>query len=298
MNKHIQIIQDLVNEIEENVSYDVNIKSLAQSYSLSPWHFQRLFKSIVGSSLGQYTRGRRLSIAANMLLETDLSILDIAYNVGFSTHESFTRSFKEYFNYSPKDFRIKKPKVLINKKPLLTDDLLEHITKGMDLEPKIVELPEQLIVGMETKIPSPFVSRNRICDYVAQFWYSLFEQEKEVENKIPYTYYALSISASGDFTEDELSYIAGIPVSRVDEIPEGMKVYTIPKQKVAIFDILTDIDAETAQKTVDYIYGYWIPNSKYKRGKGADYELFENAVDFSKGEFSTKYVVPINSFNS
>lgn len=293
MNKHIEIIQDLVNQIEQNVSYDVNIKSLSLSYSLSPWHFQRLFKGIVGSSLGQYTRGRRLSIAANMLLETDLSVLDIAANVGFSTHESFTRSFKDYFNYSPKDFRLEKPKVLINKKPLLTDELLEHITTGIKLEPKIIELPEQLIVGMETKIPSPFVSRNRICDYVATFWYSLFEQEKEVKSKIGHTYYALSISDSGDFTEDELTYIAGIPVSQIEDIPQGMKVYTLPKQKVAIFDIQTNIDAETAQKTVDYIYGYWLPTSKYKRGKGADYELFENAENIMKGEFDTSYVVPI-----
>jgi len=295
VNKHIKIIQDLVNQIEENVSYDVNIKSLSQSYSLSPWHFQRLFKSIVGSSLGQYTRGRRLSIAANMLVETDSSILDIAVNVGFSTHESFTRSFKDYFNYSPKDFRIEKPKVLINKKPLLTDELLEHITTGINLEPKIVELPEQLIVGMETKIPSPFVSRNKICDYVATFWYSLFEQERKVKNKIAHTYYALSISKSGDFTEEELTYIAGVPVSLVENIPKEMKVYTLPKRKVAIFDIKTNIDAETAQKTADYIYGYWIPNSKYKRGIGADYELFQNAVDFTKGDFDTSYVIPISN---
>ena len=59
-------------KICSSLGYDVNIKSLAQSYSLSPWHFQRLFKSIVGSSLGQYTRGRRLTLAANMLLETDI----------------------------------------------------------------------------------------------------------------------------------------------------------------------------------------------------------------------------------
>ena len=293
MNKHIRLIKDLVNQIEDNVSYDVNIKNLSQLYSLSPWHFQRLFKSVVGSSLGQYTRGRRLSIAANMLLETDLSILDIAVNVGFSTHESFTRSFKDYFNYTPKDFRLHKPKVIINKKPILNEDLLEHITTGISLEPKIIELPEQFVVGMETKIPSPFVERNKICEYVATFWYSLFEQEKMIKHKISHTYYALSISKSGDFTEDELTYIAGVPVTKVETIPTQMKVYRIPKQKVAVFDIKTNIDAETAQKTVDYIYGYWIPTSKYNRGKGADYELFENVVDFTTGEFSTKYVVPI-----
>lgn len=295
MNSHIKIIQNLVNQIEENVSYDVNIKSLSQLHSLSPWHFQRLFKSVVGSSLGQYTRGRRLCIAANMLIETDLSIIDIAFNVGFSTHESFSRSFKEYFKYTPKEFRLKKLKTLINKKPILSDDLLEHIMSGMDIEPKIVNLNEQIVVGMQTSIPSPFIERNKICEYVAPFWFTLFEKENEIKNRSLHTYYALSISPSGDFTEDKLSYIAGVPVSSLEKVPEGMTQYILPSQKVAMFDITTDIDAETAQKTIDYIYGYWLPNSQYQRANGVDYELFEDVKDFRTGDFFTRYVIPISS---
>lgn len=288
------MIQDLVDKIEEDVGYDVNIKKLASVNNMSPWHFQRLFKSIVGDTLGNYTRGRRLSLAANLLLETNLSIIDIAFSVGFTSHESFTRSFKSYFNFSPKDFRIKKPLVLINKKPLLTDELLEHITEGMHQEPIILEKEEQIIVGLQTLVPSPFVSsRDEICEYVAPFWFSLFEQESKITNRIKHTYYALSISPSGNFTEDKLSYIAGAPVISLDEIPKGMSSYTIPKQKVAIFDISTDINSETAKKTIDYIYGYWLPNSNYKRGVGNDYELFENVIDFMQPTFTTKYVIPI-----
>ena len=294
MQSHLKMIQDLVDKIEEDVGYDVNIKKLASVNNMSPWHFQRLFKSIVGDTLGNYTRGRRLSLAANLLLETNLSIIDIAFSVGFTSHESFTRSFKSYFNFSPKDFRIKKPLVLINKKPLLTDELLEHITEGMHQKPIILEKEEQTIIGLQTLVPSPFVSsRDKICEYVAPFWFSLFEQESKITNRIKHTYYALSISPSGNFTEDKLSYIAGAPVTSLDEIPKGMSSYTIPKQKVAIFDISTDIDSETAKKTIDYIYGYWLPNSNYKRGIGNDYELFENVIDFMKPSFTTKYVIPI-----
>ncbi|OUR74720.1 AraC family transcriptional regulator, partial [Arcobacter sp. 31_11_sub10_T18] len=87
MQKHLEMIQDLVDKIEKDVSYDVNILSLSNSFDISPWHFQRLFKSIVGDSLGSYTRGRRLSLAATMLQTTKLSIVDIAFEVGFNSHE-------------------------------------------------------------------------------------------------------------------------------------------------------------------------------------------------------------------
>ena len=293
MQKHLEMIQGLVDKIERDVSYDVNIVSLANSFELSPWHFQRLFKSIVGDSLGSYTRGRRLSLAATMLQSTDLSIVDIAFEVGFTTHESFTRSFKNYFNHTPKNFRKEKPTVLINDKPLLTDELLEHITYGIYQEPVIINSQEQIIVGFEVEIPSPFIPRAKICELVSDYWFALFDKEKDILNRKIHTYYGLTISPSGDFTEDTLRYIAGVPVTSLSKVPEGMTSYTLPRQKVAIFEIKTDINADLAKKTIDYIYGYWLPNSSYKRGLGDDYELFEDVIDFRTGEFISKYVIPI-----
>lgn len=293
MQKHLQMIQDLIDHIENDLEYDVNIKKLSSSFQMSHWHFQRLFKSIVGDSLGNYTRGRRLSLAANMLKETDKSIIEIAFNVGFSSHESFTRSFKQYFDYSPKEFRKLKPNVIINTKPLLTDDLLEHITTGMHQEPLILQREEQIVIGFKTQVPSPFISKVHISEYVSQYWTKLFKEEGTIENRIPYTYLSLSISSSGSFTEENLDYIAGIPVSSKSKIPDGMVQYILPKQKIAVFDVKPNIEEEVAKRTIDYIYGYWLPNSKYKRGLGDDYELYENVKGFSLTDFSMKYVIPI-----
>jgi len=287
------MIQNLVDTIEENVGEDINVIELSQTFKLSPWHFQRLFKTLVGDSLGGYIRGRRLSRGADMLLQTPLSIIQIAFEVGFSSHESFTRSFKSYFNFSPKNFRKERPSVLLNTKPQLSNELLEHITKGMNQEPTIVDLEEQIIVGFDTQIPSPFHEREEICEYVATQWFALFERENEILNTTPYTYYGLSISESGNFTEAMLHYIAGAPVSSLKQIPHGMTVHHLPKQKVAMFDTKTNIGDDVTKRTIDYIYGYWLANSKYQRAQGDDYELFENVVDFRTGEFSSKYVIPI-----
>ena len=294
MQKYLKMIKDLVNKIEKDVSYDVNIISLANAFDISPWHFQRLFKSIVGDSIGSYTRGRRLSLAATMLQTTQISIIDIAFEVGFSSHESFTRSFKNFYKYTPKNFRKEKPKVTLNAKPLLTDELLEHITKGIHQEPIIMDKEEQIIVGFGVEVPSPLIKNINVCKLVSSYWVTLYEKEKEISNKIPNTYYGLCISDSGNFTEDTLTYIAGVPVTAVDKFPEGMYPYTVPKQKVALFEIVSDLNADRLKKTIDYIYGYWLPNSTYKRGMGDDYELFEEVIDFNTGKFKSKYVIPID----
>jgi len=293
MYKHLEMIQNLVDTIEENVGEDINVIELSQTFNLSPWHFQRLFKTLVGDSLGGYIRGRRLSRGADMLLQTPLSIIQIAFEVGFSSHESFTRSFKSYFNFSPKNFRKERPSVLLNTKPQLNDALLAHITDGMNQEPTIVDVDEQYIIGFDTQIPSPFHDREEICEYVATQWFALFERENEIPHATKHTYYGLSVSESGTFTETMLRYIAGVPVSSYNSIAEGMKVYHLPKQKVAMFDTKTNIGDDVTKRTIDYIYGYWLANSKYQRAQGDDYELFENVVDFRTGDFSSKYVIPI-----
>ncbi len=72
-----------------------------------------------------------------------------------------------------------------------------------------------------------------------------------------------------------------------------MVTYTIPKQKVAVFDVVSNLDEDVVKNTIDYIYGYWLPNSQYKRGLGDDYELFENVKDYTSADFSMKYFIPI-----
>ena len=78
---------------------------MAQEADLSPFHFHRLFQGLVGETLKQYTQRLRLEQAAYQLKIQDASILDIALNVGFNNHETFSRAFKRWFGVSPRQFR-------------------------------------------------------------------------------------------------------------------------------------------------------------------------------------------------
>ncbi|MCP4298186.1 MAG: helix-turn-helix domain-containing protein [Proteobacteria bacterium] len=292
MKNHTTVIQNLVNHIEFNLCEEINIEALSQNSGLSPWHFQRLFKSLVGDTLGGYLRGRRLTKAAQLLLESKQGILDIAMDVGFQSHEAFSRSFKKNFKASPKNFRQQRPKVILSQKPIITPELLDHLRLDLKLSPEIIQWPAQKLVGFPTTIPSPFSIEGPYCDLLFNSWGPLITRQSEINNRASNNCYGLTISPSGNYTETELEFVAGTPVLDWTDVPEGMGSYEIPSQLVARFDVY-DVSADTVSKTMDYIYGYWLPNSEYERGMGNDYEFFEQILSFDEPVSGSKYVIPI-----
>ena len=292
MQQTVGYIQGLVDQVEDNLSDEINIVQLADFFNMSAWHFQRLFKALAGDTLGGYIRGRRLTEAARLLLSSDLGIIDIAFRVGFSSHEAFTRSFKSYFGQSPKDFRKNMPTVLLKEKPLLSMDLVRHLQNEIDHEPIIKTTKEQIVIGIDTPIPSPFTTDVAYCETLWPSWMTLLERQHEIKDKQPAAFYGITASPSGNFTEDALSFIAGIPLGSRSFIPEGMVAHTFPTQQVAMFKVAV-IDKETVLRTMDYVYGYWLPNSPYTRGSGSDYEWFEETNGFIDPSLGSYYVLPI-----
>ncbi len=65
----------------------------------------RLFFSLTGYRVKEYIRARRISEAAQELVETDRRILDIALDYEFESHEAFTRTFKQLAGTTPLAFR-------------------------------------------------------------------------------------------------------------------------------------------------------------------------------------------------
>jgi len=91
--------------IQANLDEDLSLDALAKRVRLSPFHFHRLFRSAVGETLKQYTQRLRLERAANRLIIFDGTILDVALDSGFQSHETFTREFKRRFQVTPRGYR-------------------------------------------------------------------------------------------------------------------------------------------------------------------------------------------------
>ena len=290
---HRQQIQTLINHIEAHLADDVNIPALAQAAALSPWHFQRLFRSLTGDTLGGYVRGRRLTRAAALLLDSPLGILDIAVEVGFGSHEALTRAFKQRFGLTPKAFRQQRPRVQLQKKPLLCDKLLRHRWQELDTEPVIEQRPAMSLLGISTQIPSPFSSNDSYCHLLEHSWQQLLQRLDDIPGRRPDTFLGLTVSPSGLFIEETLTYLAAVPLrSAADTVPDGMMRFELPPQQVAVFRV-SAVDSDTVNKTIDCIYGSWLPNSAYRRAAGHDYEWFEQVQDFRSPPSASCYVIPV-----
>ena len=105
-------VQTIVDEIDLCIKAHndeaLTLRQLSCKLGYSEYYFSRKFKEISGMQLRDYLRYRRLAFALKEVRDTDKGILDIALNYGFSSHEAFTRAFKEAYGITPSEYR-KKP---------------------------------------------------------------------------------------------------------------------------------------------------------------------------------------------
>lgn len=109
MPQWYQNIQDMVYEIDTCIraqkDESLTLCHLAQNLGYSEYYISRKFTQVTGMRLRDYLRYRRLAFALKELRDTKRSILDIALDFGFSSHESFTRAFKQAYGITPIQYR-------------------------------------------------------------------------------------------------------------------------------------------------------------------------------------------------
>ena len=88
---------------------EITLPDLAKAALYSPWHALRAFTELVGKTPFDYLRAVRLSAAAKKLRDTDMSVLDIALESAFGSHEGFTKAFSREFAISPQRYRRETP---------------------------------------------------------------------------------------------------------------------------------------------------------------------------------------------
>ena len=87
------------------LSEDISLDELAAEAQLSPFHFARMFKQSVGVPPRVYLTRLRVEKACELLEQTDLSVTEIALEVGYSSNQVLARVFLKHMRLTPSDYR-------------------------------------------------------------------------------------------------------------------------------------------------------------------------------------------------
>src|SRR4051812_26151170 len=79
----------------------MTLEDVSIAAGVSRYHLSRAFSSATGLSIMQYVRRRRLTGAARVLANGAPNILEVALEAGYSSHEAFTRAFRDLFGVTP-----------------------------------------------------------------------------------------------------------------------------------------------------------------------------------------------------
>lgn len=91
--------------IRENIDKNMNIEKLAADLNIDYSIFRKMFKAYTGISPGQYHLSLRIRQAKDLLINTNLSIKEISYRLGFESIFYFSRVFKSKTGISPTEYK-------------------------------------------------------------------------------------------------------------------------------------------------------------------------------------------------
>lgn len=83
----------------------IDVPGLAGSVGMSEAHFIRTFKEVFAETPHRYLQRRRVERAMYLLRETERSVTDVCFDVGFNSLGTFSRTFKEIKGVTPTEFR-------------------------------------------------------------------------------------------------------------------------------------------------------------------------------------------------
>jgi AraC family transcriptional regulator len=260
---------------------DLSVEKLAKVALFSPFHFHRLFRAMVGESVNEYVRRIRLERAAHQLTFSRRTVITIAFDAGYDTHESFTRAFRNMFGYSPNQYR----KRYRGQK---TSDVSRQ-SAFPPWERKHIDNTDSGESSMEVRLEQRQPTRVAFVRHVGPYsdcckaWETLCQFASRHGLFSPQTQMIGIGHDDPDVTSpDKLRYDACLTVGDaftptgeigVQEIPGGLYAVTTHRGPYSgLIDTYRDF------------YGKWLPNSGQELGTTPGFELYRNASDTTPPE--------------
>jgi AraC family transcriptional regulator len=286
---HPTAISRALDFVEDNLRQEITVADMANAAGYSLYHFSRTFNGLVHHTPYDYLMRRRLSESARDLVQTDRRIIDIAFDYGFNSPETFSRAFKRMFGVQPHQWRKREwidERLLM---PRLTPAHIDHINKGDYLRPELWEKDGFRVSGVMS-----LVRNGR--ETVAQLWEMLSHQlEGGVNGCELGDYYGIAWYPE-DWGERGFLYMAAVEViagngTVQDGLPTALVDKTMPPARYARF--VHKGSRQELQFTLDYVYQIWLPKSGESLAHPFEIEGYGQALGGAQAAAEWEILVPI-----
>ena len=98
------IIEQTIQYIKSNLSDELSLATLSERVNFSPIYFHKLFKTSTGKTLHEYVEDQRIKKSINLLISTNMTLAQIAYECGFSSQSYFSYAFKKKNGLTPREY--------------------------------------------------------------------------------------------------------------------------------------------------------------------------------------------------
>jgi AraC family transcriptional regulator len=267
--------------IESHSDSDISLDEISDAAGLSRYHLSRVFGLVTDHSISGYMRGRRLSGAALALIKTSSSILEVALDAGYGSHEAFTRAFRDQFGVTPDAVR----KQGHTRNLALLEPIRMDPARLTELEPPRFEslspmifagLQETYAYGGNAAIPS--------------LWQKFNTFFGNIPGQIGNIAYGICTHVDGE--TEKFRYMAAVEVPDRSDLPDGFTTLKIPSQRYAVFTHRGHVSGIPA--TMHQIFGTWMPNSGTELGDMPDmFERYDERFDPYTGMGLTEIWIPV-----
>lgn len=164
-----QLYQERVNLVIDyvyaHIGENISLATLADVSGFSMYHIHRILKAFLGESIGSFIIRSRMEKAAWMLRGTEMSIAEIAWEVGYDTPSSLTRVFQSMYGVSPSAYRNDKTITLMKE---------TNIRHDLDLKTGVKELPSRHFMYIRCFGPYQEIDFPGICKRLYKYMFSHF----------------------------------------------------------------------------------------------------------------------------
>lgn len=244
-------MKSIIEYIEAHLSEDIDTETLAKAGFVSRAKLYRDFYNIVGHSVKEYIRKRRLSNALALVKKSELSLADIAYLWGYSSQQDFSRQVQRKLNMSPIEYKKSDRYYYF---PPYSGDSIFDVSVGHITIPKLqcFSFYSTKLTGLERR------AVKALFELLPDYSGSIFGRNgRQRKNRFCYELY-LSVEAN-QAKQLEKAFEAG---KQMDAHTGSFATTTVKNQE----DIIN--------AAWEYIDKVWLTNSMYQYGEGAYFEEY------------------------